>query len=436
MQRQFCRRHPWRLLFVAAAAVMLCTSVGCVSWRHRIQQYCWVGMPAPHDNQDAYYHSPHSGQIIPKEGFTACGQCQQVPSYHGYEATCWRQWPEGWGCPPQSLMNHPEFWEGGMVESDQLPPPVPAAQEDAERDDSADDDDDDDDDEDDDEDEDPDRDDDGDPETAGSDDESDEGEPDALNLDDAPDELDARSPRSSSDLQIVPTPDGEVDESEFSLDQAQSSPRSNELEVAQHDPPTPPAKSNDAPAVSVSVAKLSPQVSTIAKPASARLTAPRSLDAPTNGEDAELPEEVTNTPTEELPPSLEVSAPPSFQRVSRVPVPTEVEWLQQEVREIGTVARGQSGPNNGNVQSGSKSVLESSQAAEPQRAEPDGAELVRPAPSVLDARGPKERFDPLGRVPAPVNRIKPPQPVKPTSDVSSTGRPAPVNRIPLTVSEG
>ncbi len=86
-------------------------------------------MEAPHgstlgcgrDHQEArgrYYHCPHCGQIIPLEGFSKCPRCFQVPVYHGYEPTCWRQWPEGWGCPPESVVNNPEFWSQGMVESD------------------------------------------------------------------------------------------------------------------------------------------------------------------------------------------------------------------------------------------------------------------------------------------------------------------------------
>ena len=110
-------------------AVLLVGSVGCVSLKHHCRKHSITGMIAA-EKHSRYYHCPHCGQIIPKEGFYKCPRCFQVPVYHGYEPTCWRQWPAGWGCPPESVAGQPEFWSQGMVESDTViethSEPVPA----------------------------------------------------------------------------------------------------------------------------------------------------------------------------------------------------------------------------------------------------------------------------------------------------------------------
>lgn len=102
---------------VTTMVVLVGTSAGCVTWKHHVNRHGIGAIVAKHQDQ-RYYHCSHCGQIVPREGFSKCPRCMQVPVYHGYEPTCWRQWPEGWGCPPESVVNNPEFWVEGMVESD------------------------------------------------------------------------------------------------------------------------------------------------------------------------------------------------------------------------------------------------------------------------------------------------------------------------------
>ncbi len=105
----------------ATMIVMLGSSVGCVSLKHYVRHHTLAGQAADsHHKNDSYYHCPHCGQIIPKEGFDKCPRCMKIPAYYGYEPTCWRQFPDGWGCLPESVANNPEFWQQGMVDSDRV----------------------------------------------------------------------------------------------------------------------------------------------------------------------------------------------------------------------------------------------------------------------------------------------------------------------------
>lgn len=107
--------------------MLLGCSVGCVSLKHHVRQHSLVGVMTE-SHQGRYYHCSHCGQILPREGFSKCPRCMQVPAYHGYEPTCWRQWPAGWGCPPEHVAGQAEFWTEGMVESDAVSDTPPAAE--------------------------------------------------------------------------------------------------------------------------------------------------------------------------------------------------------------------------------------------------------------------------------------------------------------------
>lgn len=53
-----------------------------------------------------YYHCPHCGQIMANENrhHHQCCYPQPTPPFFGYQATCWRVWPEGWiGCPEETI---------------------------------------------------------------------------------------------------------------------------------------------------------------------------------------------------------------------------------------------------------------------------------------------------------------------------------------------
>lgn len=120
-----------------AMVVLLASSTGCVTWKHHVRKHSLRSLVAE-KNAGRYYHCSHCGQIIPREGFSKCPRCFQVPAFHGYEPTCWRQWPEGWGCPPESVANNPDFWQQGMVESDAMMEALPAPESDADPDEAAD----------------------------------------------------------------------------------------------------------------------------------------------------------------------------------------------------------------------------------------------------------------------------------------------------------
>ncbi len=113
--------------------LLLGGSVGCAHvgehWNHHWQRHSVVAC-IKEEHAGRYYHCPHCGQIIPREGFYKCPRCLSQAAFYGYQATCWRQFPEGWGCEPEMVVNHPEFWEQGLLQSDQsdamLPQPVGA----------------------------------------------------------------------------------------------------------------------------------------------------------------------------------------------------------------------------------------------------------------------------------------------------------------------
>ncbi|MFK8111288.1 MAG: hypothetical protein AB8B91_03775 [Rubripirellula sp.] len=110
------KNEPRRTFASLAAMVMLIAgSVGCVSWEHHIRKHSLLAKVAK-KNQGRYYHCPHCGQIIMQEG-SRCPGCYKMPAYHGYQATCWRTFPEGWGCLPETVANNPAFFQPGMLES-------------------------------------------------------------------------------------------------------------------------------------------------------------------------------------------------------------------------------------------------------------------------------------------------------------------------------
>jgi len=112
--------YRWANLSILAPVLLMAGSVGCAHvgehWTHYWHQHSLVAdMTEKH--QDRYYHCPHCGQIVPREGFYKCPRCLSPAAFYGYHATCWRQFPDGWGCPPETVANHPDFWEQGLLDS-------------------------------------------------------------------------------------------------------------------------------------------------------------------------------------------------------------------------------------------------------------------------------------------------------------------------------
>lgn len=112
---------------VAALVVFLAGSTGCVQWTHHLREHCCIGDLAK-GHAGHYYHCPHCGKIVPLDGFNGCPHCKETPSFYGYEATCWRQFPQDWGCTPEHAIGS-ELHLDGMLESgdaveptEQLPP--------------------------------------------------------------------------------------------------------------------------------------------------------------------------------------------------------------------------------------------------------------------------------------------------------------------------
>lgn len=97
---------------MAAAIAMIGNSIGCVSLEHYVHRHVFDTA----DHEQSYYHCPHCGQIIAKHGTPVCPKCCRIPAFYGYEPTCWRQFPAGWGCPPETIFAKPGLVPPGLLE--------------------------------------------------------------------------------------------------------------------------------------------------------------------------------------------------------------------------------------------------------------------------------------------------------------------------------
>ncbi len=116
MQQHTDKRSSWTSTTVAALVLLLAGNFGCVHWKHHLREHCIIG-DLVQRHQGDYYHCSHCGKIIPGEGFGSCPHCAEVPSFHGYEPTCWRQFPQGWGCQPEHA-SQSELAQEGMLETE------------------------------------------------------------------------------------------------------------------------------------------------------------------------------------------------------------------------------------------------------------------------------------------------------------------------------
>jgi hypothetical protein len=74
-----------RTMFLIAAMVFMCGGLGCSHLPKSIKV-------------------PHIGWPAASAAPCPTGVCVTTPMFHGYHATCWRRWPDGWvGCPEQQL---------------------------------------------------------------------------------------------------------------------------------------------------------------------------------------------------------------------------------------------------------------------------------------------------------------------------------------------
>ncbi len=84
--------------------VVLLGISGCAKISHQMRYHMHFGYNRPLPGLP-YYHCTHCGQIVPKAGHE-CGIMLSHGPFFGYNATCWRDWPEGWvACPIQEI--HP-----------------------------------------------------------------------------------------------------------------------------------------------------------------------------------------------------------------------------------------------------------------------------------------------------------------------------------------
>ena len=115
MQQNSDNRSVTTSLTVAVMVMTLVGNIGCVHWKHCLREHCVLGEAAK-QHQGDFYHCPHCGKIVPGEGFNGCPRCKETPAFHGYEPTCWRQFPTGWGCAPEHVTGS-ELHQEGMLES-------------------------------------------------------------------------------------------------------------------------------------------------------------------------------------------------------------------------------------------------------------------------------------------------------------------------------
>lgn len=105
---------------IVASLLLIAASAGCahvdVHWKHYWHGHSLVAdLSEKHDSR--YYHCPHCGQIVPREGFYKCPRCLSPAAFYGYHPTCWRQFPHGWGCPPEAVTRQPHCWDQGLLDS-------------------------------------------------------------------------------------------------------------------------------------------------------------------------------------------------------------------------------------------------------------------------------------------------------------------------------
>ena len=107
------RTNSTWLLGLGLLALLLCC--GCKNpysvYQHRHTGYDFCGEP-----NIAYYHYPHGSWFVPaQQTSTHCPTIVEAP-FHGFQSTCWTQWPEPWSpCPPPGMCPNPA--DGEVIET-------------------------------------------------------------------------------------------------------------------------------------------------------------------------------------------------------------------------------------------------------------------------------------------------------------------------------
>lgn len=90
------RRRQTRTWGFVLALVASCS--GCHAYS--LYQHRHTGTDFHGEKHITYYHYPHGSWFVPAH--QRCKNCPTIvePPFHGYAATCWTRWPDGWqGCP-------------------------------------------------------------------------------------------------------------------------------------------------------------------------------------------------------------------------------------------------------------------------------------------------------------------------------------------------
>lgn len=104
MEKSAFTSEHWLLAICLLALLLLC---GCKNpysvYQHRHTGYDFCGDP-----NIAYYHYPHGSWYIPAQQTSKhCPTMVEAP-FHGFQSTCWTQWPEPWSpCPPPGMCPAP-----------------------------------------------------------------------------------------------------------------------------------------------------------------------------------------------------------------------------------------------------------------------------------------------------------------------------------------
>ena len=116
-------RLSWTPLALIATSILL--SGGCAKFYHE-WHYNYI-TKSLHEHRLSYYHSPHSGRMIPKEHHQVCPV--DLPCF-GYESTCWHRWPaECVNCPVDrqgAVIVHGPYGNGHSVEEEVILQPSEA----------------------------------------------------------------------------------------------------------------------------------------------------------------------------------------------------------------------------------------------------------------------------------------------------------------------
>ncbi|HTN76090.1 MAG TPA: hypothetical protein VL096_12615, partial [Pirellulaceae bacterium] len=99
--RQLPALNAGAVALVLFALAMLIFTAGCRN-PFTVYQHRHTGLDFHGEPDIAYYHYPRGGWFIPSQQTHHCPTMVEAP-FHGFQPTCWTQWPEPYcPCPPPS----------------------------------------------------------------------------------------------------------------------------------------------------------------------------------------------------------------------------------------------------------------------------------------------------------------------------------------------